>query len=195
MIVNVIPAQGYEVVRDRIASILASEISNQAQIGYEPYLDTVTVDVEIANPIDKIELPCVIVSFANANFSNKTQGSEDGLCAYHVDVYTSAKTTPLTPGDKIAMIRLQKILGLCRYILADPIYKTLGLVAPSISRVYTGEVNIGQVNPSDAINTAMGRLTVYVVCNESNKFIVPKMIEGYQTSVNLDNTSSGYFYE
>ena len=137
MITNVVPSQGFEIVRDRIATILASEIDTQAQLSYEPYLASVNVDVEIANPIDKIELPCVIVSFANDNFSNKTQGSEDGLCTYYVDVYTSAKTTATTAGDKIAMFRLQKLLGLCRYILADPIYKTLGLVAPSISRVYT----------------------------------------------------------
>lgn len=194
-ITSVIPKQGFEVVRDRIADILTIEIDAQAQLSYEAYLDLVTVDTEIANPIDKIELPCVIVSFANDNFSNKSQGSEDGLCTYHIDVYASAKTTATTPGDKIAALRLQKLLGLCRYILADPIYKTLGFSTPFIGRVYNGEINIGQINTSDAINTAMGRLTLYVLCNESNKFITPNLIEGYATSIKLDESDSGYFYE
>lgn len=194
-ITNVIPKQGFEVVRDRIADILTIEIDTQAQLSYEAYLDLVTVHTEIANPIDKIELPCIIVSFANDNFSNKSQGSEDGLCTYHIDVYTSAKSTATIPGDKIAALRLQKLLGLCRYILADPIYKTLGLSTPFIGRVYNGEINIGQINTADAINTAMGRLTLYVVCNESNKFITPSLIAGYTTSVQLDESDLGYFYE
>ncbi len=194
-ITSVIPKQGFEVVRDRIADILKIEIETQAQLSYEPYLELVEVDVEIANPIDKIELPFINVSFANDTFSNKNQGSEDGLCTFYIDVYTNAKTNSSTKGDKVAMFRCQKLLGLCRYILADPIYKTLGLIAPSISRVYTGEINIGNVSQIDSLNTAMGRLTIYVLCNESNKLIIPKLIEGYQTTINLGETTNGYFYE
>lgn len=194
-ITNVVPKQGFEVVRDRIAEILAIEIDTQAQLSYEAYLDLVSVYTEIANPVDKVDLPCVVVSYANTSFSNKSQGSEDGLDVYHIDVYTSAKTTATNPGDKIAALRCQKLLGLCRYILADPIYKTLGLTAPSISRVYNSEINIGQISQSDAINTCMGRLTVNVVCNESNKFITPSLIAGYTTSVQLDESDLGYFYE
>lgn len=194
-ITNVVPKQNFEVIRDRIADILNIEIDSQAQLSYEAYLDLVTVNTEIANPVDKIDLPCIIVSYANTNFSNKHQGSEDGLSSYHIDIYTSAKSTSTNPGDKIAALRCQKLLGLCRYILADPIYKTLGLVAPSISRVSNGEINIGQISQSDAINTCMGRLTVNVLCNESNKLIVPQLIAGYTTSVQLDESDSGYFYE
>lgn len=194
-ITNVIPSQGFEVVRDRIAEILIDEIDRQAVLSYEAYLELVEVTTERSNQVDKVEVPTINVSFANDSFSNKSQGSEDGLCTYHIDVYTSAKSTVSGDGDRIATLRCQKLLGLCRYILADPIYKTLGLIAPSISRVYTGEINIRPIGPDDAQNQAMGRLTLYVVCNESNKFIIPNLIAGYQTSITLDNTTLGYFYE
>ncbi len=196
-ITHVILSQGYEIVRDRVAIILTDEIERQAILSYDAYLDLVEVKVEQSNPVDKIEIPTINVSFASNSFSNKNAGgSEDGLITIYVDVYTSAKTSlSLVPGDKIASIRCQKLLGLCRYILSDPIYKTLGLLAPSISRVYSGEINIKQVAPDDAINQTMGRYTFYVLCNESNKLIVPNLIAGYQTTVNLDNTTLGYFYE
>lgn len=194
-ITNVIPKQGFEVVRDRVADILAIEIDAQAQLSYEAYLDLVSVHVEMANPIDKIEMPYIVVSYASTDFSNKHQGSEDGLNTYYADVYTSAKTTPTNPGDKIAAFRCQKLLGLCRYIMADPIYKTLGLATPYISRVANVDIKMGEVSKSDAINTCMGRLTISVVCNESNKLIIPNLIDGYTTSIKLDETDLGYFYE
>jgi hypothetical protein len=203
VIENAIPAQGFEIVRDRVAAILADEIDRQSVLSYEPYLALVEVETERSIPLDKTETDTgvIVVSFAADNFSNKDHsGSEDGLITIHVDCYTSAKAKDegngiQSRGDKIAMLRCQKLLGLCRYILSDPIYKTLGLAVPKILRVYSGEINIKPVGPEDADNQAMGRYTLYVSCNESNRLIVPSLIAGYTTSVQLDNTSQGYFYE
>lgn len=199
MISVVVPTQNFELIRDRVGEILASEIDNQATLSYEPYLELVTVEVERSIPVDKEEVPLVNISLAKNEFSNKHQGSEDGLITLNIDVYTSGKATEINGvtyrGDKISAIRCQKLLGLIRYILSDPIYKTLGFAAPSISRVYSGDINIKPIGIEDDPNFSMGRYTLNVVCNESNKLITPNLIAGFQTTVQLNNSDQGYFYE
>lgn len=194
-ITNIITSQGYEIIRDRIATILADEIDNQAVMTYDPYLESLDVKVEAKNPNDISELPLVNVSIANVDYANKNQGSVDGTITINVDAYTSAPSENGNDGAKIATLYLHRILGICRYVLEDPIYKTLGFLQPQIMRTLVSNITFKDIDNNDANNVAMGRLTFTVVANEPNKLIVPQLIAGYQTTINLDNTSNGYFYE
>lgn len=180
-------------MRDRIADILYDELDIQSQLNYDTDLD-VEVLIECTNPIDKTEASVIIVSLASGSYANKNQGGVDGTYTYNIDVFTNSKTTESTAGDKNAALKLQRLLGLCRAILEDPVYRTLGFAAPFISRVNCVDIKIADTGRDDAVNTAMGRLTFNVVLNESSKLLIPNLIEGYDTVVKLGETANGYSY-
>lgn len=191
----VIPPQGDEVVRDRIGAILAMEIEAQYIMGYTPELADVKVYSERSNSFDKTELPAINVSLGQGSWDNKHQGNVMGTYIFNIDIYVNAKTKPSGAGDELAAFRLQRLKGVCRYILEDPRYKTLGFEPPFIWNVHCVEIQIAQATKDDADTTRMGRLTVSVQCTESNVLIIPPLIAGYESTVRLDGSTRGYYWE
>lgn len=189
-----IAPQGFELIRNRIGEIIADELSNQAALLGDEKLDA-TVFVERTSPIDKTELPVINVSLSNGKYENKHQGSVDGTYAFNVDVFTKSKSTDNADGDVESAFILQRIIGICRSILENPIYNTLGFATPFIGRTYCSEINIAAPGKDDSINTMMGRLTFNVMCNEPNVLISPALIAEYNTQVKLELTDKGFYYQ
>jgi hypothetical protein len=190
-----IPYQAFEVVRTRIWEILKDELHNQAVVSGDYELEP-SVEIESTNPyIDKEEVPIVSVSLANGKYSNKHQGSSTGSYQYFIDVFTNSKIKENAPGDYLASVKMQRLLGLCRYILEDPVYKTLAFTPPFISRVFVSTIDIA-ANPQkdDTRFNSMGRLTLDVTVNEQNDLKVPPSIQGYDTNATIGNTGIGYTY-
>lgn len=187
-----IPQQNFELVRDRIGEIITDELESQV-LFYNPDLDA-TVYVERTDPIDKTELPVVIVSLATGNYDNKDVKSTDGTYTYNVDVFTRAKTSADQEGDQRSMFSLHRLLGVIRYILDNPIYKTLGFANPMISRVAVQSLNIAEPGKQDAASVMMGRLTVTVRVPETVNLLPASLLAGYETSVKLQLTDKGYVF-
>ena len=201
MINVIIPPQNFEIVRDRIATILSNECTNQGNIlnaavpNSGNYLKSAVVTVERSNPVDKVDVPTINVSVINDDFSNKHQGRRDGLVGYAIDLYASAKTTTSNKGDKIATLRLQKLLGFCSYVLEDPIYKTLDFAAGLIGRTYCQGFQIRPIGPEDADNQAMARLMFFVLMKEENALLTAPLVTDSKTTMIIENTSQGYFID
>ena len=195
LILNVIPPQGFEITRDRIGEILADEISSQVAKSYNTDIDA-AVYVERSNQIDKTELPLINISLSTGSYDNKNQGHVNGTYTFDIDAYTHAKSTEDESGDVLAAMKLQRILGVCRAILENPIYKTLGYEAGFILRTGFSDINIAipGAGKLDTLNTLMGRLSFTVVLVESTELIVPQLIAGYDTSLKLELTDNGYKY-
>lgn len=189
----IIPAQGFELVRERIAAILIDEISNQVVLSYDTSIDA-EVLIESINPQDKEFLPAINVSLATGTWLNQNQGSKDGTYIYNIDCYTNAPSTEDSAGDYLANAQLQKILGICRAILENPIYKTLGFTPPFIHRVFCSDINFANAGKNDALNSVMGRITFTVTVTENTLNPTPSLIEGYDTTVKIDTTDKGYYY-
>ena len=193
-ITNIIPAQNYELVRNRIAEILIDEISMQLILSGNYELD-LTVDIENQSPNDKTELPLINVSLINGNYGNKSyNGSITSTYQYTVDCYTNSKTINTTKGIQISTFKCHKLLGVCRYILENPIYKTLGYNAGFIQRVFISDLQIAasKNGNDDAFNTVMGRLTFNVVVTETVDLLKPTIASGYNTRIKIGNTNNGY---
>ncbi len=191
---QIINTQQFEFVRDRIFEILLDEIENQFILTGD-YNLSISGFIERNSPIDKTELPAIVVSFAKADYNNKNQGNVDGTYLFHIDCYTNAKNSNGIDGDYLAQKNVHQLLGLCRAILEDPIYKTLGFTPPFVIKSAIIDLNIASGNKEDAMNTSMGRLGFSIMVNESSKLISPTIIESYLTSVKIDNTGKGYFYK
>lgn len=185
----------YEIIRDQIFFILQDELATQFQLSYDPDID-IEVSIENTNPEDLIIIPTVNVSVAKGLYDNKDYRSVKGSYQFFIDCYASAKTTSTDTGNYLAAKRLHKLIRLCRSILNDPIYKTLGFKPPFIYRVYFSDFNIRNMpGKTDTANSKMGRLLFNVEASEENTLITPQLIEGYQTKLNINNSGDGYFWE
>lgn len=191
---QIILPQNYEYVRDRIAEILADELNGQLLLTGDYDLD-VEVVAEDTTVIDESELPMVTVSLDAGSWGNKHQGSVIGTYVFNVDCITSSKSNQNRAGGTASVVKAQRLAGLCRSILEDPIYKTLGFVPPYISRTFCSDIKFGKPGATDANHTNISRITFNVLVNETSKLKIPLLIEGYQTTVKIDNTSKGYFYQ
>lgn len=207
LLTGIIPTQNFEVVRDRIAEILADEINNQITLrGAEtPALDVshlpTTVAIERIIPFDKTELPGVDVSFSNGDYGNKDQTQVDGNYDYFIDCYASAKTSDdpdnageLLRADYAAKVKLHKLLGVCRAILENPKYRTLGYTPPFCATVGVKTIAIADPERQDAVTTVMGRLVFTLRVPETVELVEPRAIDGYSTTVILYETDKGYHY-
>lgn len=191
---HIILPQNYEFVRDRIAEIITDELHNQLLLTGEYDIDA-EVYVERTTPFDESELPAVNICLDSGSWGNKHQGSVVGTYIFNIDCVTSAKATKSGPGDTASTIKSQRIAGLCRSILEDPIYKTLGFTPPFISKTFCSDIKFGSAGSPDAKNIVVSRISFHTVVNETSDLIIPNLIEGYQTVVKIDNTSKGYFYQ
>lgn len=189
-----ISAQSFELIRDRIVEILVDEFDGQYLLTYDAEL-IVDVFKERNTPVDKAELSCIIVSFANGIYGNKNQGHVDGDYQYNIDVYTNAKTNDSQSGDTKSATKLQKLIGIIRAILENQAYKTLGFITPRIMNTIVSEINIRRYDPNDTVNTSMGRITFKVRAAETTAPMDANLIDGYQTTVLIDQSGKGYFYQ
>lgn len=191
-----ISQQKFELIRDQIAIILASEIDNQSILTYTPSLSGMKVYVESINPEDKTDLALINVSFVRGAYGDQktNDGKTKGVYNYNIDVYTNSKDSAANRGDKLSALFLQKLLGLCRVIIDHPLYKTLGFDPGFIYRVNCKEINIRDESKNDALNSRMGRLLIEVQAEESNLNPDGILLALSNTTVNLNETSEGYYY-
>lgn len=192
---HIIPAQQYEVVREQIGAILYTELDNQEQLTYDQDL-FVKVWVERSVPFDKEEVPCVNVCLMNGEYDNKDSRQVDGTYEFAVDCYAKAKALAngTVTGDILAQMKLQKLMGICRAILENPIYKTLGFIAPSLSRVMVRSMTIRNEETNDTEHIMMGRLILSVRVVETVRLQDYNLLEGFDTAVKMSLTDKGYVF-
>lgn len=188
-----IPQQNFEIVRDRIALILADEISNQSAIlPATPDLNP-TVWTERFVPFSHVEFPAVNVIFSSGNFVDQYTTHDLAVHKYYIDVYAKSPTIGSDGGDKLASIKLHRMLGICRAILENPQYRTLAFAPPSLQHTKVVDISIEQPqNNQDAESVVMGRLTFDVHVPEKMQLLTANNISGWETSVELNESLKGY---
>jgi PKD repeat protein len=193
-ITQAIPSQAFEIIRNRIGLILAEEIDNQSILTYDPDLD-LTVWVERTVPFDKTELPCVNVSLARGSYDSKTYRETDSTYTYNIDVFANSESSNGVDGDIDSKFILHKLLGVCRAILENQAYKTLGFLPAFVMRSAVVDLNIAETNPNDGNYSTMGRLTLSVRVPEVSQIPDAETIAGISTSIKLAQTNQGYYYQ
>lgn len=191
---NPIAQRPFEVIRDRIANILADELWNQSVINYDESLDA-TIYTERFVPFDRSDMPCVNVMLTRGNFDNYKAIDKDGTYQFFIDVYHRASTTDSVGADEMAHRNLHRLIGVIDAILSDTRYVTLGYERPFISRVEVTEIKIAEPKDDhDAQSVAMGRVFFSVRVPSSVESIQPRLMAGYDTQVKIGTTDIGYIY-
>lgn len=192
-ITQIIQPQMYELIRDRIASILAIELANQVALGGYALCNSV-VWVERTVPFDKTELPAINVYYRSSNYADQTPITSKGDNIYKIDVYTSSKHKDGIDGDKLSSIKCQRLLGIIRAILESPHYIRLDF-SSYIAHTNVSEISIGEAKDQDTTQIVAGQLTLSVTATETVEQIQPSELNEYLTYVTLGETDKGYFYK
>lgn len=194
LINGVIPRQNFELVRDKIGEILATEFAAQFALTANEELNA-TVHVERIVPFDHSELPCINVLLSRGDFENMTAKKSDGTYQFNIDVYAKSKSSQNQAADVRASFIMQKMVGMAMAILENPRYRTLSFAAPSIAHTQVSNISIiDPTNNQDAESAMMGRLTFQVRINENVELLTANTIAGYVTNVRLDETDKGYVF-
>ena len=200
LITQVIPQQNFELVLDGIGVILELELPNQQVL--DNTFDSPTIWKERAIPLDKTEIPAVNITLSSGDYSGKDATLVAGKYHYNIDCYTQSAGTDDDPGDKLAALKLHRIIGKIRAILENPAYNTLGFARPSINRVYVAGFRIMEKKamtdahyPSDALSNVMARISFVVDVPEYVQLGTGKLLTGSDTTVKLYETEKGYYYK
>ncbi len=209
LIPDEIPQQHFELIRDRIGLILYQEIENQwsqfndedlqaplpnEQISTTPTSLLVYIDRII--PIDESECPVANVIFNGAPYDNDNPYRAQGVNTFFIDVYTKAAGEDDSDADRLANIKLQKILGKIAFILRHSYYKTLGFAHGFIGRTNVASIQIAdqKENSLSANGCVMGRVTFEVTATEYVTPVAVRDMTGFFTSVKMFNSDKGYLF-
>lgn len=190
---DIIQQQNFELIRDRIAQILTVELANQHTLTGDDALQT-DIFVERQTPPDAAELTVLIVSFASGSNGIKSAREDVSEYQYFIDVYTNSPSSEDKTGDYIATTNMHRLLGACRAILGNPVYRTLDFTPGSIKTTTWRNINVRSGASQDAINTAMGRLAFSVEVADLNVLQTAPDIREYYTQVLIDTSDAGYVY-
>lgn len=196
ILTETIPLQGFGLVTNRIAEILAEEIANQIQIqGFE---ENVEVFLERIEPFSKEEDVGITVAFKEDDFEGYTQRDVRGNCMYFIDLFCSGYGQDTTLPSIVSKTKLYRYLGLIRYILSSGKMPTLlfppGLIGTKyIKRIMVDTDYSNFVNHSnyDASYIRFAR-TIFIVGVQENQALWEGVaLQGNNTKINYENTSKG----
>ena len=175
VISEIIDKANFELVRSRIASILADELANQkvlnqAALDAENLLPTpdpvivAALELNLSAIPDRVWEdrfkrpqseeytinPLINVIFANAPLNDlQTVSTQSGDDTFMIEVYAGdrepVEEEPTNEGDSLASIKLQRCLAICRAILMNPNYQKLGF---DTLPLFVGKVSAGSMQIS-----------------------------------------------
>lgn len=189
----IIPQQSFELVRDRLGEILTSEIATQLYLtGSSIFPNKVWKERFI--PFDFTELPAICVSAVSGTYDNQDVAQVDGTYLYNIDCYIKSKHTETEDADTEAMVKLHRLISVCRAIIMNPKFKTLGFEPPFVMNRNITSMAVADPGKQDATNSVMGRLVVSVRVVEDTELITPRLLYGFDTTVRLYSGNNGYLW-
>lgn len=192
---EVIPAQRFELFRDVIAVILATEVANQFAMSPAPVLNA-PVWVERFIPFSRNELPAINVVYSASDYDDNNAHTSLASSRYSIELTVSARHTASEDGDKIAGLAAQKLAGVCRYVLEHPAYLTLGLPRGYIADTEVSTLRIGApTDAGDGMHTISAQLVFVVRHEENNGDIMPSELDNIGSTISLGDSPNGVFVE
>lgn len=197
MINYFIPRQNYELILERIGAIIVLELENQVVNFYNSDADQITVYVENTSSFDEADAASISLCLAPGSWDNRHAGYVRGTYTFYVDTFANAKTTAELKGSLTSAVQANRIMGMIRAILEDPIYKTLGYDPGNIGNVKVTNYEIGDIKniQMDAANSRVNRIVVEVQAAENDQLLTGVEMMEALTTIKLELTDNGYQYQ
>ena len=192
-----IQERGYEIVRKRIASILALELPNQSTLTNLDYLNA-SIWLQRIYPFSIEDAPFVNVMFAENDYTFITNSDQDYKAKFIIDVGVVSGKDGDDHMDKASAVKLHRLMGVIQAILMDAKYYSLGF-DPSDGFIGRRVVeSMGMVNPSTDNNASKssqrGRIEFSVIISDISTFDNLNDLLGIDTAVYFDPFNDGYSY-
>lgn len=196
IITEPIGVQGFEVVANRIGSILLEEVT--AQQALQSFDDNVEIFNERIEPFDKSQDVMITIAFRKAGYEGQTTRDSQGEYHYFIDVFASGWGEGDIPSSIVAKNKLFRYVGLVRYILSSGKYLTLGFAPGLIGGKYietitldTDYSNFGNHSNYDGSYIRFARIIYRVRVQENQLLWEGVELQGNTTNVSLDDTDQG----
>lgn len=196
MISAVIGRQGFEIIRDRICQILLTEFESQYLKTYDQDLNLAEESIYMERFIafNQSELPALNVGIERGDYEDYHPGQEGGVYRFFVECNVKAANDADARGDRKAKILAQKLLGISRYILQDPIYRKLSFPPGLIRHCHVESFVFTSPTQHDLENTNSARMIFVVKAVESNELIETALLKSSFTGVKLGESDQGYYW-
>ena len=204
----ILPENNFELVRSKIASILATELANQAVListkialgGLSPEeeyslnlsLECIPSKVyeERNVKVSPVDLPFLNVILANVPLNDLVpESTQNGTNRYAVESWHGSLDSDSERGDLRASKKLQRLLGMCRSILMDKNYRLLDFDFGIVGDRVCTEIAISQPNPTteSSENEIYGRFFVDVLVHEEVKDLSGTALEGIDATQTIND--------
>ncbi len=194
-----IPEQGFELIRNAIASILLTELASQATLQADAHLveilQNTTVWKERLGNIGAEETFIILPILFSGTYDNQTLQNADGTYSFFLDCYGRGKQNDSTPAEQVAAIDLQRLTGIIRNIFEHPLYIRLGFNPGFIQQSHITSIQRTQIEKQeDGANMAMYRVTLVVKAIEVTGGIPGILLDQSFTEVLVNETDKGFQY-
>jgi len=218
-ITSILSYANYELIRSKIASILADELANQLTLNKAARtleLAEVTPDAELIALYDlniscipsKVfeerfirpnpdEYPLINVVFTGNPLNEGTSNTvQYGVNKFQIEFYQDAKSQDDNDGDMLASIKLHRIMAICRQILMSREYVQLDLGSIIGYRIVNDQI-IGQPNTGadNANNSIFGKFDLLVKSGEEVNDLDGVQLLESGTTMQINSSELGYYWE
>ena len=186
---------GFEIIRDKLFTVLTEEIAQQATLetdaDLKAFLQSVQVFQERFVAYSPGETPNINIVFAGGLLQPSSRGNQTHEPKFFIDATVSEPTTydsnndVVEYGDTRASIRMQRLLQIVRTILTFPDYSSLEL-KPLIGRLNINNIEVFQPqrNTEESQAIICGRLNLDIQNNETTPAnTVTELVEGNDTQI------------
>ena len=197
-ITTVIGPRSAEIVRDRIAQILALELANQATLSGDTWIES-PVYIERWVPVNVSECEdssVIIVSIDNLDKANATPIDSDINLTFSIQVFTSKEATETNDSDVESMFRNQRIVGIIDGILSHPyyIYNTLDFEKPFLMKMGVQNAKFGFSNREESAVLVVGNLSFLVTVAQNEPTNTGEEWTQSETVAKLFDSNKGFKY-
>lgn len=194
MIIEPIPKQNFELIRDQIGVILKQEIANQESLSGQTFESDIYSERTTA--VQNDELITLNINLESYNQSSKNQNDSMNGLNYNIDFYSVGFESETEKGWENSSFRIHKYIGWVRYILSHTTYKTLGfkpgfISGTSVESFFIMEPDLRQ----DSSFVRMARLVFNVRSSERQSMESGPIFESNETKVKLFETDLGFQYK
>lgn len=195
-----------EVVRDKLAELLAAEVAGQKALAVAGGADPELWDLRIFSERSRAwevwldgevsdERPIVNVATSRANFLNGRSNPvsrQSATMTYWVDCFgvgvTQADATSQLPADRTAALAAQRAVRIVRNILMAATYTYLDLQGTVVRRWISG-IEYADVTsePTTAVRVAVGRISLDVDLGEVSPQVTGEPLHIVATTITRDD--------
>ena len=190
-----------------ISAILLDEIPNQyglyteTELNNEPINKVLNIDkiwVDRVVPVNVEEKQLINILYASTDFEGGNTHSEqsDGENLFFIDCYARGVGKDDESAAQDAKARAKRLAGVVWAILMSPHYVTLGIAPGTIQRRKVIRLEATQPTPQQEAEGAQAvRIVLSVEIPEQVIVIDPTALNESYTTVKLEDTELGHFYE